>query len=115
MDPLGFALENFDPVGRWRDKDAGKPIDTSGVLPSGEKFADITEFKKLLTGKLRQDFLRNLSRKLLGFALTRELNRADLCTVEECVRHLEAGQHRPLDLLETIVTSHPFAYRYFKV
>ncbi|HYV38819.1 MAG TPA: DUF1592 domain-containing protein [Gemmataceae bacterium] len=112
MDPLGFALENFDPVGRWRDKDAGKPIDTSGVLPSGEKFKDLAEFKQLLLGKLRQDFLRNISRKLLGYALTRELNRADMCVVEECVRQLENGKFQALHVLDTIVQSYAFGYRY---
>jgi hypothetical protein len=114
MDPLGFALENYDAVGRWRDKEAGKPIDTSGELPSGEKFADLAEFKNLLQGKLRPEFLRNLARKLLGYALTREVNRADLCVVEDALRALERGEYRAHHLLDVIVLSYPFTHGYHK-
>src|SRR5262245_16240770 len=69
MDPLGFGLENFDPVGRWRTQVAGLDIDNVGVLPSGEKFAGAIELKSLLLHKRRPEFVRNLSRKMLGYAL----------------------------------------------
>jgi mono/diheme cytochrome c family protein len=112
MDPLGFGLENYDPLGRWRTELEGKPLDTVGVLPTGEKFDGPAELKKLLLDKRRPEYLRNFSRKLLGYALGRQLNRYDLCVVDACVAALEKGQYRPSRLVETIVVSYPFAHRY---
>jgi hypothetical protein len=114
MDPLGFGLENYDPLGRWRTEQDGKPIDTVGVLPTGEKFDGPEELKRLLLEKRRPEFLRNLSRKMLGFALAREVKRVDLCVVQDCVKNLENGEYRPSRLLETIVLSYPFTHRYYK-
>jgi mono/diheme cytochrome c family protein len=114
IDPLGFGLENFDPLGRWRTEADGKPIDTVGVLPSGEKFTGPVELKKLLLDKRRPDFLRNLARKMLGYALGREVNRVDLCVVADCVKALEQGEYRASRLLEAIVVSYPFSHRYHK-
>jgi hypothetical protein len=111
MDPLGFGLENFDPLGRWRTEQAGKPIDTEGILPTGEKFRGPMELKKLLLEKRRADFLRNLSRKMLGYALAREINRPAMCVVEDCVAALEKGDFHASRLLETIVLSYPFSHR----
>jgi hypothetical protein len=114
MDPLGFGLENFDPLGRWRTELNGQPIDTVGVLPTGEKFEGPVELKKLLMEKRRPDFLRNLCRKMLGYALAREVNRVDLCVVQDCVRALENGEFRVSRLLDAIVLSYPFTHRYHK-
>jgi hypothetical protein len=114
MDPLGFGLENFDVLGRWRTEQNGKPIDSVGVLPTGEKFDGPVELKKLLLEKRRPEFLRNLSRKMLGYALAREIRRADMSVVDECVRALEQGDFRMSRLLETIVTGYPFSHRYQK-
>lgn len=112
MDPLGFGLENFDPLGRWRGELAGQAIDNVGVLPTGEKFAGAVELKALLMEKKRSEFLRNLSRKMLGYALGREVNRVDMCVVQDCVRSLEQGEFRSSRLLEAIVLSYPFSHRY---
>jgi hypothetical protein len=60
MDPLGFGLENYDPVGRWRTELEGKPLDTVGVLPSGEKFDGPEELKKLLVEKRRGEFVQTI-------------------------------------------------------
>src|SRR5262249_3576263 len=68
MDPLGFGLENFDALGRWREEVAGKPIDTLGELPTGETFRGPVELKRLLLAQRRPEFLKNLSRKMLGYA-----------------------------------------------
>jgi hypothetical protein len=111
MDPLGFGLENFDALGRWRTEQAGKPIDSEGILPGGEKFKGPVELKKLLLDKRRADFLRNLSRKMLGYALAREIKRPDMCVVHDCVQELEKGDFRASRLLETIVLSYPFSHR----
>ena len=114
MDPLGFGLENYDPLGRWRTDQAGKPIDSEGVLPTGEKFRGSFELKQLLLEKRRPDFLRNLSRKMLGYALAREITRPDMCVVQDCVAALEKGDFRASRLLETIVLSYPFSHRHQK-
>lgn len=111
MDPLGFGLENFDAVGRWRTEQGDKPVDSSGELPTGEKFRGPAELKKLLLEQRRPEFLRNLCRKALGYALGREVRRVDLCVVEDCVRALERGDYRSSRLLEAIVLSAPFAHR----
>ncbi|HLJ96631.1 MAG TPA: DUF1592 domain-containing protein [Gemmataceae bacterium] len=111
MDPLGFGLENFDPLGRWRLEQGGRPIDSAGVLPTGEQFNGPVELKKLLLEKRRLEFLRNFCRKLLGYALAREIKRVDLCVVQDCIQALEQGEFRATRLLETIVTSYPFAHR----
>ena len=114
MDPLGFGLENFDPMGRWRAEQGGQPIDSVGVLPTGEKFNGPVELKKLLLENRRAEFLRNLGRKMLGYALAREIKRVDMCVVQDCVQALEQGEFRSSRLLETIVTSYPFSHRYHK-
>ncbi len=111
MDPLGFGLENFDALGRWRTEQGGKPIDTAGVLPTGEKFGGPAELKKLLLEKRRPDFVRNLCRRALGFALGREIKGADGRVVRDCVTALEQGDFRASRLFETIVLSYPFTHR----
>lgn len=112
MDPLGFGLENFDPLGRWRAEQGGKPIDSSGVLPSGDKFTGLAELKKLLLDKRRPEFVANLSRKMLGYALAREVNKVDKLVVADAARALEDGGWRISCLLETIAVSYPFLHRY---
>ena len=80
-------------------------------MPTGEKFRGPEELKKLLLEKRRADFLRNLSRKMLGYALDREINRPDMCVVEDCVAAMEHGDFHASRLLETIVLSYPFSHR----
>jgi hypothetical protein len=111
MDPLGFGLENFDVLGRWRTEQGGKPLDTSGELPSGEKFSGPQELKKILIEKRRTEFLQNLSRKALGYALGREIRRVDMVVVRDCAKTLERGEFRTSKLLESIVLSYPFSHR----
>jgi hypothetical protein len=112
MDPLGFGLENFDPLGRWRAEQGGRPIDSSGVLPGGDKFTGLVELKKLLLDKRRPEFVANLSHKMLGYALERALNKVDKLVVADAAKALEDGQWRISRLLETIVVSYPFLHRY---
>ncbi len=113
LDPLGFGLENFDPVGRWRTSIADQPLDSSGELPDGQKFKGPVELKQVILGR-KQDFLRNLTRKLLSYALGRDLNRFDECVVRDAVKELEAGEYRSNILFEQIVLSYPFRHRYAK-
>ncbi len=113
MDPLGFGLENFDPVGRWRTAVAGEPVDAHGELPSGEKFSGPAELRHALMQR-RQEFLRTFCRKMLGYALGRGLDRFDDCVINDCLKALEANDDHSSLLFEQIVLSVPFRYRYSK-
>ena len=94
MDPLGFALENYDAVGRWRTKDGGFPIDPSGELIGGRKFADVRELKRLLATTAAKKFARCLVENMLTYALGRGLEAYDYCTVEEIRKQLVANDYR---------------------
>lgn len=111
IDPVGFSLENFDRLGRWRDVDEkGKPIDASGVTASGAKFNGFAEFKTLLLSRKR-DFARQITSKMLGYALGRSLVDRDDGTIEAIVDKLEANDYRSDVLLREIVLSVPFRNR----
>ncbi len=111
MDPLGFALENFDAVGRWRDTDNGSPIDASGELPTGEVFTGVDQLQKLLVEQKREAFVRCLTQKMLIFALGRGLRYEDQCTVNEIVKRLHDNDYRFSELVLGIVESVPFRQR----
>ena len=113
MDPLGFGLENFDPIGRFRSEQSGQPIDAAGELPSGEKFKGPRELRAVLL-KQKTEFLRNLARKLLGYALGRQLYRFDDCVIDDSLKALEADGYKATVLLERIALSYPFRHRYVK-
>jgi mono/diheme cytochrome c family protein len=113
MDPLGFGLENFDGIGRWRTDDNGQPIDAAGKLPSGDTFSGPEELKSVLL-KQNGEFQKHFVKKLLGFALGRPLNKFDDCVVDECLKQLKNNDLRASVLIEEIALSYPFQHRYFK-
>ena len=113
MDPLGFGLECFDATGQWRHHNAGQPVDSSGTLPGGQTFSGPAELKQVLLAR-RGEFLHNLSRKMLGYALGRGLSKFDDCIVRETVKALEANDCRSSVLIEQIAMSYPFRHRYAK-
>ena len=110
MDPLGFGLENFDAVGRWRTELAGEPVDASGVMTSGESFKGPAELKKVLLGR-KQEFIRNLAEKMLAYALGRGLEYYDQPTVKEICDALAKNDYKSSTLVLEIVNSYPFRYR----
>jgi hypothetical protein len=110
IDPLGFALENYDALGVWRNTDAGQAVDASGELPDGTKFEGPAELKKILLEK-KGLFLRNLTNKMLGYALGRGLNRRDSCVVNDILAHLETGNFSAQTLIQSVVLSVPFRYQ----
>jgi hypothetical protein len=110
MDPLGYALDNFDGIGRWRDRDGARPLDTSGVLPTGERFTGPGELKQIIL-KRKDAFVRNLAEQMLVYALGRELQEQDECTIREVAAALSKGEYRFAALVQAIVQSHPFRYR----
>lgn len=111
MDPLGFGLENFDPIGRWRDETGGQPVDARGELPSGEAFNGPAELKQILLAR-KDDFARNLSRKMLGYALGRSLTQYDDCVVNSSITALQNSGYQAQTLISHIVMSYPFRHRY---
>jgi hypothetical protein len=110
IDPLGFALENYDFIGRWRDQDAGKPIDNRGELPDGTVVAGPQSLKAALLDR-KELFVRNLTAKMLGYALGRGLTPQDSCTVDRIVAELKDNDYRAQKLVELIVLSAPFQYQ----
>jgi hypothetical protein len=111
MDPLGFALENYDAVGRWRSKDGGLPIDSSGELPGGRKFAGVTELKAILSSTASKKFTRCFIENMLTYALGRGLDTYDYCTVEDIGRGLAADGYRIDAVILGIVESRAFQFR----
>lgn len=111
LDPIGFGLENFDAIGRWRAKDAnGEPIDASGKLPGGKRFSSPQELKATIAGRL-DDVSRNLVEKLLAYALCRKLEGYDEIVVDELVQELAQDGYRMQNLVTAVVTSYPFTHR----
>lgn len=110
MDPLGFGLENFDFLGRWRDADDKNPVDAAGSLPSGEVFEGPKELKQILL-KRKREFLRQLTRKVLGYAIGRSLRDEDQCTIETIVEALEENDYSGRELMRRVVLSPQFRYK----
>ena len=110
IDPLGFALENYDVLGRWRTSDAGKPIDSAGQLPDGTKIAGPDDLKKVLLER-KDGFIRFLTTKMLGYALGRGLTPADSCTVDQIAATVAAENYSSQTLIREIVLSVPFRYQ----
>jgi mono/diheme cytochrome c family protein len=111
MDPLGLAFENYNALGRWRDKDRGQPIDAAGTLITGEPFADVRELKRVLVTDRRRDFYRCLSAKMLTYALGRGLEDQDVATIDALVDRIERENGRASALLMGIIESAPFQKR----
>jgi hypothetical protein len=108
MDPIGFGLEQFDWMGRWRDEERpGIPVDASGVLPSGEKFEGAAGLRQVLLDR-KDDFVYHLTGKVLGFALGRGLEDGDSCTVQKLAGELKQNNYSARTLIRGVVLSVPF-------
>jgi mono/diheme cytochrome c family protein len=108
MDPYGFALENYDGYGAWRDADNKTPIDASGEI-NGRKFATPAEFRAVLASR-HDDFRRAFTRKMLTYALGRGLQPADRSTVESIVTAVKADGDRFSSFVLNIAKSYPFQH-----
>lgn len=111
MDPIGFGLENFDGVGRWRDQDRGKPLDTTGTLVTGQKFGNAHELRDIIIRDYQKEFNRAIAVKMLTYALGRGVEYYDRPAIDEIV--LKAGQDdgRFLSWIKAVAESVPFQYR----
>jgi hypothetical protein len=110
LDPPGFALDNYDVLGRWRTKDAGKPIDAKGVLGDGTEFDGPEQLKLALLDR-KDAFVRNLTTKMLGYALGRGLTLEDHCAVDQIVEELKKNNYSAHVLIKEIVLSVPFRHQ----
>ena len=107
MDPLGFALENFDAVGHWRQEEAGTPVDASGALPDGTTFSGPIELRELLKQRQTQ-FVGTVIEKLLTYALGRGIEFHDMPAVRTIARQAAANDYRWSALVLGVVKSVPF-------
>ena len=110
IDPIGFAMENFDVLGRWREKEGKLQIDAKGKLPSGETFTGPIELRNVLANR-KDEFLHQICQRMLGYALGRSLQDADQCTVTKLVDRLQQNDAKLHELILGIVESAPFQNR----
>ena len=111
LDPIGFGLENFDAIGRWRSQDdTGGPIDAAGELPGGKRFTTPAELKSIIAAR-KDDLARNLTEKLLAYALCRQLEGYDEIVIDELMQGIAKDNHRMQTLITAVVTSYPFMNR----
>lgn len=110
MDPIGFSLENYDAVGKWRERFAGAEIDASGILPDGLTFSGPAGLRDLLLGR-PDDFVGTVTEKLLTFALGRGLDYYDMPEIRAIVRAAAEDDYRWSSVILGVVESAPFQMR----
>lgn len=110
MDPLGFALENYDAIGGYRLRDAGQPIDVSATMPDGTAFAGLTGLQRILLER-KDEFTSAFTERLLTYALARGLTQRDMPAVRRIARGSAADGYRIQAIVQGIVTSDPFLLR----
>jgi hypothetical protein len=110
MDPIGFAMENFDAVGAWRTHEARAPIDASGQLLDGTKVNGIVELKKALLRE-PETFVATFTEKMMTYALGRGLAYYDMPTIRKIVRDTARKDYRFSAIVSEIVRSTPFQMR----
>jgi hypothetical protein len=122
IDPLGFALENYDAIGAWRDRQNGErfkndktapPLDVSGVLPGGREFTTLRDFKRALLAE-KDHFVRGFVEKVLSYALGRPVGATDRGTIDEIIKSLEPAdrgdqeRYRMQSLIQAVVATSAF-------
>ena len=118
IDPLGFALETFDPIGRWRSKypkrkgkGSAARIDPSGELPSGERYEDFASYNQVLAQHRRELFVRNLIEKLLTYSTGRHMERNDQFEIDEILARVESADEGLKTMVLEVLTSEIFRSR----
>jgi hypothetical protein len=110
MDPIGFALENYDAAGAWRVKDGNFDVDTTGTLPDGRSFTGASGLKRLLRSDSAA-FVRHFTEKLMTYGLGRGLERGDRSVVDDIARTVAQNDHTFMAVVAGIVQSRPFRMR----
>jgi len=114
LDPIGFGLENFDAIGRWRDRNGeGLAIDSAGELPSGETFSTPAELKTLLA-KREADLARNLTERLMAYALGRQLEGYDEIVIDQLMGKIAKDDYRVRTIITEVIASYLFTHRRVK-
>lgn len=111
LDPIGFGLENFDAIGRWREKnEAGVAIDSAGRLPTGAAFSNPAELKRLLAER-EVDLARNLTERLMAHALGRQLEGYDEIVVDRLMARIAVDEYRVRTIITEVIASYLFTHR----
>lgn len=111
LDPIGFGLENFDAIGRWREKnDAGVAIDSAGKLPTGAAFSNPAELKRLLAAR-EADLARNFAERLMAHALGRQLEGYDEIVIDRLMARIAGDEYRVRTIITEVITSYLFTHR----
>ena len=108
MDPLGFSLENFDGLGKWRSTSDGAPVDAAAVLPDGTRFQGLNGLRSLLVSH-PEEFVRTLGEKMLSYAIGRVTESGDLPAVRKIARESATQNYRWSSVISSIVRSTPFS------
>jgi len=103
IDPLGFALDNYNAIGAWRESTKTSPLDTTGTLPGGEKVDGVAALKQVIVRR-QEEFAHNVAEKMLVYALGRELQLSDECTVRDIVKAWQPNEYRLHSLVQAIAT-----------
>jgi len=111
LDPIGFGLQNYDAVGRWRDRENKLPIDAAGTLSTGEKFVGPEQLRNILSGSRLGDFHRSVASKLLTYALGRGTEWFDKPAIDRIVSETETNDGRIRATIRSVIHSVPFQYR----
>lgn len=111
LDPIGFGLENFDAIGRWRERnEAGVAIDSAGRLPTGASFSTPAELKRLLAGR-ESDLARNLTERLMAHALGRQLEGYDEVVIDQLMARIAGDEYRVRTIITEVIASYLFTHR----
>jgi len=114
LDPIGFGLENFDAIGRWREKnEEGLAIDSAGKLPNGRDFSSPAQLKKLLAQRERE-LARNLTERLMAYALGRALGGYDRVVIDRILENVAKEGYRTRSIISEVITSYLFTFRRIK-
>jgi hypothetical protein len=111
MDPIGLAFENFNALGRWRDKELNQPIEAGGELITGETFQNVRELKKVLASSRKMDYYHCVTEKMFIYAMGRGVEPHDQETLDQIAHDLAKNEGRVLKLIEGIIESPAFQRR----
>ena len=110
LDPVGFSLENYDAIGRWRNTEKGHPVDASGGFADGSVFVGVEGLEKAILGR-QELFVRTLAEKLLTFALGRGVESYDAPAIRKIIRESAKDDYRMSSVILEVVQSRPFLMR----
>ncbi|MBL6707397.1 MAG: DUF1592 domain-containing protein [Planctomycetaceae bacterium] len=111
IDDFGFALENFSPIGKWRESTASLPVESTVTMPNGRTYNGVTGIKEYLLEQRKDDFIRNLTERMLAYALGRPLEYFDTPAVDKITKQVIESGYKPSAMMSAIATSYPFNYQ----